>query len=417
MLLVGSASLALTMAAFVSAWVGFGDLPPLLARMVWAGFVILLFGYWLVMLAVTAAVRDPARIPGWRMAPVTVDIGTFIGVLGVIGLFMPWGTAALQHVSIFFASSYGAIISVNEQNMARFKVVAVFAGLAAVCAIQQVPLWPFLTAYLGIMAVVLILFSDLLQSSIAELRVARAEAEAAHDARTRFMASAAHDLGQPLQAARLFFEQAIRAPTADARTTAAAHARNAFFGMEELLHAMLDHLRLSAGTVAVTAEPLPVMSLIASCAARYGAAAASEGVRMVPLPTRAVVRGDRALIERALGNFIDNALRHADASRVLIGAWRRPGGLLRLFVADDGRGLGGRDAEQLFEDYVQADEGTVKTRGGFGIGLGSARRAAQAMGGSAGHDPAWQSGALFYLDLPADDPHTVAQWGRPSIAA
>jgi signal transduction histidine kinase len=417
MLLVGSASLALTMAAFVSAWVGFGDLPPRIARMVWAGYVLMLFSYWLAMLAVTAAVPDPVRIPGWRLAPVAIDIGTFIGVLGVIGLFMPWGTTELQHVSIFFASSYGAIISVNEQIMTRFKVVTVFAGLAAVCVIQQIPLWPFLTAYLGIMAVVLILFSDLLRSSMAELRAARTEAEAARDARTRFLASAAHDLGQPLQAARLFFEQAIRAPTADARSTAAAHARNAFFGMEELLHAMLDHLRLSAGTVAVTVEPLPVMPLIASCAARYGAVAASEGVRLVPLPTRAVVRGDRALIERALGNLIDNALRHADASRVLIGAWRRPDGVLRLFVADDGRGLEGRDAEPLFEDYVQADDSMVEARGGFGIGLGSARRAAQAMGGSAGHDPAWYAGALFYLDLPGDDPHTGTQWGRRSIAA
>ncbi len=414
------ASLASTLAGYGFAWFGYDGYPPAANRLIWGIFSALLFGYWTILIILAASMKHPERIPGWRHARRILELGTFAGVMGVTILFMPWGTAELQHVTLLYSTSYCAaaiLSSIDEENFVRWRIVAVMGGLAAVCVMEQIPLWPFLTAYLLIFGSVLMVFDLLMRRSMLRMRAARAEAVAARDARTRFVAAAAHDLGQPLQAARLFFEQAIRAPTSDARSTAAAHTRNAFFGMEELLHAMLDHLRLSTGTVAVAIEPLPVMPLIAGCAARYGAVAASEGVRLVPLPTHSMVRGDRALIERALGNLIDNALRHADASRVLIGAWRRPNAVVRLFVADDGRGLGNQDVEALFDDYVQADEGGGPTRGGFGIGLGSTRRAAQAMGGTAGHDPDWHAGALFYLDLPADEQHTTLQWGAKLIPA
>lgn len=419
LLVNGVASLVSTAAGYGFAWVGYAGYPPTINRTIWGCFALLLFGYWLTLLVLAATLKRPERIPGWRHARRILEFGTFAGVMGVTFLFMPWGSTELQHVTLLFSTSYcaAAIVSaVDEENFVNWRIAAVMGGLAVVSLAERVPLWPFIAAYLIVFAVVLIVLNKLLRRTIASMQRARADAEASRDARTRFVATVAHDLGQPLQAARLFFEQAVRAPTSDARTTAAAHTRNAFFAVEELLHAMIDHLRLSTGMVTAARDPVALMPIIAGCTARYGAIAASHGVRLVPLPTRLVAHGDRALIERAIGNLIDNALRHADANRVLIGAWRRRGGAVRLFVADDGCGLAGQDVEALFEDYVQAEEPAGPTRGGFGIGLGSVRRAAQAMGGSAGHDAAWHSGALFYLDLPGDAPHSNGQWGSLSSA-
>ena len=111
------------------------------------------------------------------------------------------------------------------------------------------------------------------------------------------------------------------------------------------------------------------------------------------------VRADTDLVERALSNLADNAIRHAKASRVLIGARVRVG-RVRLWVIDDGVGVAEADRRHLFDDYVQGSDHGDEVRGGFGLGLASVRRIAGLMGGDTGLDPGWRKGAAFFLELP-----------------
>lgn len=90
----------------------------------------------------------------------------------------------------------------------------------------------------------LLLLREFLQNTVDAAYAAKAEAESARDAKARFLAAASHDLGQPLQAARLFFDQAMRAPEGPARIKATARVMWAFSSMEQQLRQMLDHLKL-----------------------------------------------------------------------------------------------------------------------------------------------------------------------------
>jgi len=227
---------------------------------------------------------------------------------------------------------------------------------------------------------------------------ALAQAAAERDAKTRFLTSASHDLGQPLQAARLFFDQAIRGRTAAQRAVAAGKAAWAFDATDQLLRQMLQHLKLETGDVSPQLGRLEVGPLIARIAEQNEPAARLAGAELVALPSRLEVKADAALAERALGNLVANAIRHAKARRVLIGA-RRRAGRIRLWVIDDGVGVAEADRDRLFEDFVQGSDHGDEVRGGFGLGLASARRMAGLMGGAVGLEPQWRRGSAFWLEL------------------
>jgi signal transduction histidine kinase len=231
------------------------------------------------------------------------------------------------------------------------------------------------------------------------------DSEAAHaitiserDAKTRFIASASHDLQQPIQAAAMFAESALRAPDESARTSAVAGMRASFASVQALLESMLDHMRLEAGAVRPRHEPVPLASLFAEVTAEHKAAAEAAGLQLVTAKTVLLVIGDPPLLKRALGNLIGNAVRHSGGKRVVLGA-RRAGNKVTIWVIDDGRGVAPADQPRLFEDYSQgSDHGLA--RGGFGIGLASVRRIAELLNGSARFEPGWRGGAAFAIELP-----------------
>ena len=257
----------------------------------------------------------------------------------------------------------------------------------------------FVTAFCGM----LMLLREFLQNAVDMTYAAKAEAEATRDAKARFLAAASHDLGQPLQAARLFFDQVTRARTDPERQAAMGKANWAFGAMEHQLRQMLDHLKLEARAVQPTIRAVPLSAIFARLAETHDPAARLSGIQIIAPLTKRYVLGDAALIERALSNFLANAVRHARARRVLIGA-RPAGACVRIWVVDDGRGVPEEDRAGLFQEYTQgAWSRGEEVRGGFGLGLASARRMAELMGGRAGHEPRWRGGSAFWIELPVTE--------------
>lgn len=245
----------------------------------------------------------------------------------------------------------------------------------------------------------LLLLREFIQNAVDAVYAAQLDAERMRDERTRFLAAASHDLAQPLQAARLSFDQAERAVGAVARERAIGRVRWAFDSMEQQLRQILDHLRLDAGQVKAAIGDVALAGPIARVAEMHEPAARIATVSLEAVTSALSVRGDPALIERVLSNFVVNALRHAQARRILIGA-RRSGTKVRLWVIDDGRGVAEADRQRLFDEYAQGGWREREIRGGFGLGLASARRMAELLGGRVGHDAGWRRGSAFWLELP-----------------
>lgn len=245
-----------------------------------------------------------------------------------------------------------------------------------------------------------LLARNLSESAFAELDLALAEVISERDTKTRFLESASHDLRQPLQAARMFFDQTQRNAPGPARDLAANKLHWALDATDKSLTDILEHLQLEAGSMKANCRNFGIGSVIAHMAEVHEPQCALSGISIIATPTRITAFGDPALTERALGNFIGNVFRHAKATRILIGT-RRHNGRVRIWVIDDGQGILADDYAALFDDYVQGSNHGDEIRGGFGLGLASVRRLANLMKGAAGLEKRWKNGSAFWLELPA----------------
>ncbi|WP_293904829.1 HAMP domain-containing sensor histidine kinase [Phenylobacterium sp.] len=392
-----------------------GPALPVARRELIVVILVVLIGLWVGVIVVWSLGRhrmDGRRLT-WRRANWAITwLGNASNIAG-FWLAMPYADDAL--VLLLAVFSYAAVTVAVLGSIQRppasegwvLAPVALPASLALWAALHWDryvgPLMPYSLVYV----IMMLELRRTVQRSSNRAYAAQQAAEAAlaevaaeRDAKTRFLTSASHDLGQPLQAARLSFDQVLRSPDPVQREKAARRVAWAFDATEQLLRQMLDHLRLESGVVEARIAPVPVGPLIARLAELQEPAARLAGVELHALPSRLVASADAALTERALGNLLANAIRHAKARRVLVGA-RRCAGRVRVWVIDDGAGIAEADAPGLFEDYVQGSDHGDEIRGGFGLGLASARRMAGLMGASVGLERKWLHGSAFWLELEA----------------
>jgi signal transduction histidine kinase len=360
---------------------------------------------WGIVVVSLLFVRIDARQVLGVLRPISraLLIGTIASIISIIWMLMPYAPPDLRLVVAMFIFGFVAVMVLSMPEMhktVRLGIIAITGSIVLFFGVYG-GRWTIAVIIFGIMyGIAMYVLSAVFPNALRDAIAARMEAEAARDAKTRFLASASHDLGQPLQAARMFFDQAMRSKAGVQRDTAVRGVHWAFDATEQLLGQMMAHLRLESGTVEARIETLVVGLLISEVAEMNEPAAGLAGVTLHAMSCGLKVRADRALVERALGNLVNNAIRHAKAKRILLGA-RRTEDRLRIWVIDDGRGIPPADLPHLFEEYVQGSDHGDEIRGGFGLGLATTRGLARLMGGDVGLEPRWVKGSAFWLDLPA----------------
>jgi signal transduction histidine kinase len=409
--LINLMAVALVIGAFATIPVFVGpDLPRLNQLVIQALAALFVIG-WLILMLRPVPPHGVGRV-AWPFSSPFVVWGGIVLLGGGHWLWMPYADEGVLlaciicqicTVTLYVMTTIEPPPSRGRTPLAPLALpISIAVYLAVFPSRFSLPLGLFVVAY----AITIQVMQRYVQRQVDEAYAARRAAEAAQaqaaaerDAKTRFLTSASHDLGQPLQAARLSFDQVQRATDPAARAKAAKRVDWALDATEGLLQRMLDHLRLDSGAVKVDARMVSVGPLIARLAELHEPAARLAGTQIVVMPSRLKVVADPQLLERCLNNLVTNAVRHAKANRILIGA-RRQGDRVGLWVIDDGTGIPSADQGRLFDDYVQGSNHGDEVRGGFGLGLASARRMARLMGGDVALDPRWRAGSAFRVDLP-----------------
>ncbi|WMJ70442.1 PAS-domain containing protein [Stenotrophomonas sp. 24(2023)] len=224
--------------------------------------------------------------------------------------------------------------------------------------------------------------ADALEHRVAErtrdLDEARREAEQANRYKSRFVASAVHDLLQPLNAARMFVS-VLRGKLADpALQQTTDHIDTALAAQDAILNSLLDISRLESGSLQTRVRAFMLSPLLETLAREFGIAAKSRGLQLHWVDTRAVVVSDEALLRRILQNFLSNALRYTPRGRVLIGC-RRVRDQLRIEVHDQGPGIPESLQGEIFEEFRRLNDGVEQERGA-GLGLAIVERIGRLLG-------------------------------------
>lgn len=228
---------------------------------------------------------------------------------------------------------------------------------------------------------------------------AKRVAERANQAKSRFLASASHDLVQPLNAARLF----VASIDTDALPAAAAQrirqVGDSLTAAESLLGALLDISRLDAASQELVCEHVELARVLEPLAAEFAALAQARGLGFRRVPTRAVVYTDPRLLRRVLQNFLSNAVRYTRSGRVLIGC-RRAGAALRIEVWDTGPGIAVSLQQAVFEEFRRLDTDAAGGERGLGLGLAIADRLARLLGHPLGLRSWPGRGSVFTITVP-----------------
>jgi signal transduction histidine kinase len=215
-----------------------------------------------------------------------------------------------------------------------------------------------------------------------------------------FVADASHELRTPLAILRTELELALRGErTREALEAAVASAAEESERLSRLAEDLLVIARADQGKLPVRPEPLHADDLLDVVAGRFATRAATDGraVRAAPAPGVSV-HADPARMEQALGNMVDNALRHG-AGTVTLRAMTR-NGRVELHVTDEGAGFPPAFLPAAFERFARADE--ARSRGGTGLGLAIAAAVAHAHGGEAHAANRNGGGADVWVALPSD---------------
>jgi signal transduction histidine kinase len=241
---------------------------------------------------------------------------------------------------------------------------------------------------------------ELLSARIA-LQAQQREAQAA--AHREVMAGVAHDLRTPLTALHGHLEaaQALPAlPPACAPHLAAALAQSNT--LRRLTQQLFELALLQATQELPLREPFRLDELLSDTVLKFHPGSARPGVALLlPAAEPVCLEGDLHLIERALSNLIDNAVRHAPGSSPVRVSLQRDAAQVQVLVEDQGPGLPPDLARRL--DAGQPVRDLLSQRPGGrsgGLGLAIAQRIAQLHGGSLRTVPGPPCGARLALALP-----------------
>jgi signal transduction histidine kinase len=224
------------------------------------------------------------------------------------------------------------------------------------------------------------------------------------DALRRFIADASHELRTPITALKNFNEllrgAAVDDPAAHAEFLAESAVQ--LDRLEWITHNLLDLSRLDAGLAGLDIERHAVAELVESAVAAFKPLAAENGVALsIHLPPSPLfLYCDRARIELALSNLLDNALKFASCGgSVEIGA-EAAGESVRLWVQDDGPGIDPVDQSHIFERFYR---GRGSHAEGSGLGLAIVQSVVQAHSGRVWVESSPGTGSRFVIELSPPD--------------
>lgn len=230
---------------------------------------------------------------------------------------------------------------------------------------------------------------------------ARELADRANQGKSRFLATASHDLRQPLQTLALLNGSLRRMVTDPDALEAVAQQELAIGAMSRLLNALLDISKLESGAIKPEPADFRVAALFDELRNEFAGLAAKKGLELQIRPSADCVHSDPSLVEQILRNLLSNAIKYTRHGRVMMQCLSLQGKLVRIEVLDTGIGIPKDQLPYIYDEFYQVGVPTNSTRDGYGLGLSIVQRLVKLL--KLGFDVRSEvgKGSTFALVLPA----------------
>lgn len=286
-------------------------------------------------------------------------------------------------------------------------------------------------------SIVVLLFTVVLRSlaylsardrTEAQLRRARADAEAANAAKSDFLATMSHEIRTPLTAIKGYAELLGSGPLDVRQRDELGKLRDAGEVLGVLIDDILDLAKIEAGRIDLHRDAVDLRALAERVIALVRPTAAAKGLALgcsISPDVPRFVQGDTGRLLQVLLNLTNNAVKFTGKGGVSLSVTRDEG-RLSLAVSDTGIGIAPADVPRLFKRFSQIDSSLTRAHAGSGLGLAISRGLVERMGGEIGVESTYGEGSRFTVILPlveaaeaADDPAPAGVRGaaRPARGA
>lgn len=264
---------------------------------------------------------------------------------------------------------------------------------------------------LSLASIVVLLFTVVLRSlaylsardrTEAQLRRARAEAEAANIAKSEFLATMSHEIRTPLTAIKGYAELLDRTPLGPSQRDQLGKLRDAGEVLGTLIDDLLDLSKIEAGRIDLQSGAVDIRALAERVIALLRPVAEAKGLSLAcsvadELPR--CIEGDAGRLLQVVLNLTNNAVKFTTQGGVTLEFARR-GETLAITIRDTGIGIAAADMGRLFKRFSQIDSSLTRAHGGSGLGLAISQGLAQHMGGEITVESVAGQGSRFTVTLP-----------------
>jgi PAS domain S-box-containing protein len=245
----------------------------------------------------------------------------------------------------------------------------------------------------------------------ADLQVAREAAERANQAKSRFLATASHDLRQPLQTLTLLNGALRRSVHDSAAQEILQHEAHAIEAMSRLLNGLLDISKLESGAIKPEITDFAVAALFEEIRNEFASLAQSKGLELRIEPGEGTMHSDPALIGQILRNLVSNAIKYTREGWVALRSIAHDA-TVRIEVADTGVGIAGDQLPLIYDEFYQIGAPRGTSQQGYGLGLSIVQRLVGLLHLRLDVHSEYGRGSVFAFEVPLSEaaakPATVA---------
>lgn len=215
--------------------------------------------------------------------------------------------------------------------------------------------------------------------------------------KNRFLASAAHDLRQPVHALSLYADWLATEP--EMARDISPRILQSTRAINELFDSLFDLTRIDAGNYKVRLQNVDVLQLFAELATQFEPVAAGKSLKFRTYAKPTTLWADPVVLRRILGNLLSNAFRHTRRGGVLLGLRRRED-VLVFEVWDTGVGIAREHQQAIFQEFFRVSQ-HQGTEDSLGLGLTIVSKLTTLMGYQLALSSEAERGSVFRVLLPA----------------
>jgi len=253
----------------------------------------------------------------------------------------------------------------------------------------------------------------------AELDEKAASLRRADELKSRFLSDMSHEFRTPLNAilalSRLLLDK-TDGPLSNEQERQVVYIRRAAESLSDLVNDLLDLAKVESGKIEIHRRQFEVADLTSALRGMFRPLVIGDVALSVEDPPGLRIVSDEAKLSQILRNFLSNAVKFTEQGEIRLAVSERDG-LLRFDVTDTGIGIGEKDIERIFEDYVQVDTPRQRRVRGTGLGLPLSKKLAELIGGRIEVTSEVGKGSTFSVIVPdgltqlpetAEDAATIA---------